>query len=282
MKKIIPFRISEPILLGFFSNLIVNIVFNPTEPNKWWSRQEIIVAIIFCTLITESNRFVEKKLETKYQWNVDTKKRFLFQLFYVSLILLFLVNVLGRIYHWLIGDEFYLLNEIIIINLIIFIITFFLVVFKWTSFFYKKWKTSEINLQENKVKIEKLSSNIKQANASIKVRKKNSDYFVKAENVRIVLSELGVVKVFTNTNESYTFNGTLNKISSLLPENLFFPVTRNSIVHHQQIISLTPSTYGKIEVKIKNNHSKESVITVSRLKAAAFRKWYHSTSSINL
>lgn len=282
LKRINYWRVLEPLLLGFVSNLAVNIIFNPSAPSKWWSIEELIVAILFCTLITEANRFVEKKIESKYNWRTGAKKRFFYQLLNVAIILIFLVNVIGRIYHWLIDDEFYMLSEVIIINLIVFIITFFLVIFKWTSHFYKEWKTSQINLEKTNVKFEKLASKLQQTNESIKLRKKNSDHIVNAKDLRVIKSDFGVVKVFMINKEWYIFQGTLSKITSLLPENLFFPVTRNMIVHFEQIISLTSSTYGKIQVKLKDTNSTEIDITVSRLKASAFRKWYHSTSSIKL
>ncbi|MEO0341168.1 MAG: hypothetical protein AAF242_18380, partial [Bacteroidota bacterium] len=151
-------RIVEPILLGFFANLFVNIMFNPGAPDKWWSKTEIVMAILFCTVITESNRFIEKRLAARYDWKADTWKRFLYQLLFVTLILLILVNGIGRLYHWMRGDTFYDLGEIIVINLIVFTITLVLVLLKWAGHFYRQWETSENNLDETKQKFAALSA----------------------------------------------------------------------------------------------------------------------------
>jgi len=274
--------IFETILLGFIANLLINIIFNPSNPDNWWSITELIVAILFCLPITLANRFIENKLEAKFNWTIDTRKRFFYQLLYVTIIILFIVNVIGRIYFLIIDDPFFTKSEILIINLVVFIITLLLVIFKWALHFYKKWKNSEVNFKETNLKFEELKFKLRSSNKSLRLQKQNRDYITSVEEVRQVKSEFGVVRVYMKNGDSYIFQDTLSKIASLLPENKFFHLTRNMIAHHKQIISIKSSTYGKVLVKLKDVNLEENEIFVSRLKASTFRKWYNSISSLNL
>ena len=98
----------------------------------------------------------------------------------------------------------------------------------------------------------------------------------------MIKSQFGIVKVFMANDDWYVFEGTLTKLDPLLPEHLFFRATRNIIVHRQQILSISSASFGKILVKIKEPQTDDLAVFVSRLKAAAFRKWYHSSSPTNL
>lgn len=274
--------IVEPILLGFIANLLINVFFDPSNPDNWWSIPELIIAILFCMPITLANRFIENKLEAKFSWTIDIGKRFFYQLLYLTLIVLITVNAIGRIYHWIIDEPFYTKSEILIINLVVFILTLLLVIFKLALHFYKKWKISEVNFKETHLKFEELRYKSRSSNKSLRLQKRNRNYIISVEEVRLVKSEFGVVRVYMKNGDSYIFQDTLSKIASLLPENRFFQLTRNIIAHHTQIVSIESSTYGKVLVKLKDVNLKETGISVSRLKASTFRKWYNSISSSNL
>ena len=274
--------IVESILLGFIANLLINLFFNPGNPKDWWSIPELIIAILFCIPITFSNRVIENKLEAKFNWTTDTGKRFFYQLLYLTIIVLITVNVIGRIYHWIIEEPFYTNSEILIINLVVFIMTLLLVIFKWALHFYKKWKISEVNLKETNLKFEELRYKSRRSNKSLRLQKRNSDYIISVEEVRLVKSEFGVVRVYMKNGDSFFFKDTLSKIASLLPEDRFFQLTRNMIAHYTQIVSIESATYGKVLVRLKDVSFEENEIFVSRLKASAFRKWYNSISSSNL
>ncbi|WP_298901757.1 LytTR family transcriptional regulator DNA-binding domain-containing protein [uncultured Psychroserpens sp.] len=271
-------RLLDPLLLGSFANLIINMLFNPSHPGNWLSMQEFVTAFIFCIPITEVNRFVGKKLEAKYNWNNEAKKRFFFQLLYLTLILVFIINVLGRVYHWYLADEFYTNEEILIINLVVFIIALILVIIKWAVQFYNKWVFSEWNLKKVNIKLDELLSKPELTARSIKLKKRNRDYLANIDDIRIAKSEFGIIKIHMENGEIFIFQGTLRKLASLLPEHFFFPVTRNIIIHFDKVASMSSSTYGKISVKIKKHDSTEEEIIVSRLKASKFRKWYNSSS----
>lgn len=274
--KINFWRILEPILLGSFGNIIINIVFNPGNPSGWWSKTEFVVAIIFCVPITEINRLVEKKLEDRYGKD-RSYKLFFYQLLILSFSILIILNVLGRAYHWLMYDDFYEWGEILVINLIVFMLSSFLVTFRWAYKFYRRLKVTESNLDESQHEIEKLASKVNHSDQIIILTKLQGDFSVKAQNIRIAIIEYGSVKVFDMENIFYGYQGTLTELSTLLPDSLFFQVTRNVIVHRKTIQSIASLPYGKIQLKIHDFGSKITEATVSRPKASSFRKWYHIT-----
>lgn len=271
-------RILEPILLGSSANLIINIIFDPMNPYGWWSVTEFIIAILFCIPITEMNRFIEKKLESKFK-STNPNKLFLYQLLLLSFVMLLILNVIGRLYHWLIYDDFYESGEIIVINLIVFAISFLLVFFKWSKMFYNRWKSTELHLEKSNIELDKMSSILQKSNQVLILKKLNEDFSIKIQDIRLAKIEYGNVKIYTVDYEFYLFPGTLNEFISLLPENLFFQATRNVILHRDIIVSISPSTYGKVLIKIDDAFLEIEEITVSRPKASAFRKWYYSTST---
>tara|TARA_R110002073_G_scaffold108336_1_gene243298 strand:- start:4528 stop:5355 length:828 start_codon:yes stop_codon:yes gene_type:complete len=271
-------RILEPILLGSSANLIINIIFDPTNPYGWWSISEFIIAILFCVPITEMNRFIERKLESKFK-SANPNKLFLYQLLLLSFVMLLILNVIGRLYHWLIYDGFYESGEIIVINLIVFAISFLLVFYKWSKRFYTKWKSTELHLEKSNIELDKMSSKLQKSNQILILKKLNEDFSIKAQDVRLAIIEYGNVKVYTFDYEFYIFSGTLNELVLLLPENSFFQATRNVVVHRDVIVSISAATYGKVLLKVDNKLLASEEITVSRPKASVFRKWYHTTST---
>jgi len=269
-------RVLEPILLGSTANIIINIVFNPSNPSGWWSKTEFVVAILFCVPITELNRVVERRLMKKYS-GLNSYKLFAYQLLILSFLLLLLLNGVGRIYHWLIYDDFYEWGEIFIINLIVFLVSFFLVTFKWSVRFYNQLKLTEDHLDKSTQEVHKLSSKLNHSNQTINLKKIDGDYKVNVSDIRIAFIEYGNVKVYDQENTFYTYQGSLTDLANLLPENLFFLATRNIIVHRKTIKSISSLPYGKIQLQIEGFETTISEATVSRPKASSFRKWYHIT-----
>ncbi len=281
IQKELIWRVLEPILLGSFANLLVNIAFNPLNFSKWWSLSEFIVAILLCICITEINRLLERKIESYYSWTLEPAKRFLCNLFFLTLSVAFVVNVLGNLYVLAIGDSFYTFGEMVTINLMTFLMAFLLTIFRWTAHFFTKWKGAEVVLNESNTRFNSLIAELNEENEVITLTKSNRDYILNIIDVRMALLEFGVVKVYMSNDDFYVFNGSLSKLASLLPERLFFPVTRNMIVHKKTIHSISSASYGKIELQIEGVLSKSMTVHVSRLKASSFRKWYNSISGIN-
>ncbi|MTI41168.1 LytTR family DNA-binding domain-containing protein [Fulvivirga lutimaris] len=268
----IVWRVINPILVGCTANFLINFVFNPQNPAS--SLKEYLTAIIFSAFITELNHFIDLRLSLKYNWIVYPLKRFLFNLLFLVLALLFVINIIGLGYMWIIENDYFNWHQLLIINLITFFISLVFTIINWTSFFFKNWRASEIVLSESQTKLNSLITKVEKADEIIHLQKGNSKYAVRVADVREARSEHGVVKVYRQDHEHFIYDGSLSELSGLLPDDWFFSIGRNRIVHRESIIRITSSTYGKILISIVG--SKEE-ITVSRLKASKFRKWYYSS-----
>lgn len=267
-------RVLQPIILGSLVNILVNYIFSPGDPDFILS--EFIVAIGLCIPLTELNRYIDRRLEMYYSWTRSFRKRFLYHLGLLSLSALCILNVVGNIYIWITsGIDFYSFEEMFVINLSLFVVLFLMTFFNWGASFYREWKRAETTLEHSQQEIEKLSSNLNKASETIAFQLGKKQINVPARGVLFAKSEYGIVRVWTKESR-VIFSGTLQQLQSLLPEHLFFPVARNVIIQKKMIKSISSSTYGKIDVEIKDSDDK---ITVSRQKASAFRKWYNSGSA---
>lgn len=267
-------RILEPILLGSIANIVINFIFNPASPD--FILKEFLIAIVFATILTEINRFIDLRLERKHSWAKNLGKRFFYQLTYLTVSLIVVINVIGNIYIWLIGDGFYSLRELLIINLCVFVVALLLTFFKWSVHFYKNWINAEHNLTDSTKELNKLKSEFEKGSNQIELQKGNGLLQLNAEDINFVKSDLGVVWVYYDHSKA-VFNGPLLGLMEMLPNHLFFHATRNTIIRQEMILSISPSTYGKIDLKLKDMVDGNCSITISRLKAASFRKWRNSS-----
>ena len=272
----LPFRrIFQPLFLGSVANIIVNYVFDPESPDFFLS--EFIVAILLSIPITEFNYHIDKRLERRFSWTRSFSKRFFYHLGLLTLSVLFVLNVIGNIYVWITHDGFYTLNEMIIINAVLFVVLLLITFFNWAISFYKGWKKTESHLEHSKIEIRKLSSHLNEEAQQINFEQGKKKVSIPAKEVLMAKSEHGIVRVWI-TEGNVLYSGSLQNLLKKLPKHRFFLIARNVIVQKEMIKSITSSTYGKVIVEIKDTNEQ---ITVSRQKAASFRKWYNSTSSQN-
>ncbi len=269
-------RIIEPILLGSIANIVINFIFNPASPD--FILEEFLIAIVFAAMLTEINRIIDFRLERKLSWTKNLWKRFLYQLVYLTAALLVVINIIGNIYTWMIGDGFYSLKELLIINLCVFVVALLFTFFKWSVHFYKNWMNAEHSLTDSTKELNELKSEVEKSSNQIELQKANSILQISAKDINFVKSDLGVVWVYYDGTKA-VFNGSLLSLMELLPRHLFFLATRNTIIRQETILSISPSTYGKIDLKLKDIDNDNTSITISRLKAASFRRWRNSSSN---
>jgi len=193
--------------------------------------------------------------------------------------LVILLNVLGNAYLWIAGLGFFKWSEVLIINMVTILVAMFLTILNWAIYFYQRWTKAESAVKDSETKISRLKSQLSKSSDLVELQKGTAKFRIEASNIRLAIHHFGFVKVYTDKNEQRIFNGSLAELRDKLPEHLFFQATRNTIVHKDTIISVAPSTYGKLDLTIKESTAKNSGLVVSRLKAASFRKWYNSTSA---
>jgi LytTr DNA-binding domain len=271
-------RILEPIVLGSVANLIINFIFNPYSYE--FRLDELAVACILSIPITELNRYIDKKLERRFNWITHPRKRFVIHLVLISSGMLICLNVLGNAYVWITQQGFFSWKEAGLINLVTLCLAILLTMVNWSFHFYSGWKNAEATMAGAFRTVNNLERRIVQQDQFIELQKGSSKIKVESKTVRIATIELGVVRVYADKDQYGVFAGTLTQLYSQLPDYWYFQVTRDTILHRDVIKTISSSTFGKIDLTIyENDDSSPSIYTVSRPKAAAFRRWYNSNST---
>ena len=267
----------QPVLLGTVANVLVNIIFDPAQPDFLWS--EFLAAVLLAVPITELNRLIDVRLEKKYNWITSFTRRFVYHLAFLLLSTLLILNGVGNLYIFLRGEDFYAWNELITINVVAFAVSLLLTFFTWMAFYYQRWKLAESSLHQSKDQLDEIKSRMDREARSITLYKGNKQFRLPAQEIRQAKSQLGIVRVWLADGGQGIFQGTLTELLGLLPQQLFFPAGRNMIIHRDTIQSVSSSSYGKIALEIDPYDSPDSRLTISRQKASAFRKWYNSAST---
>jgi hypothetical protein len=101
------------------------------------------------------------------------------------------------------------------------------------------------------------------------------------QNLIIPVAELAAVYVegeyamlLTTSFKKHLHDLSLEKIEKQLPEELFFRINRQVILHRQFIAGFERSENGKLSVLVSNAEILPSPVLVSRTKAAAFKNWF--------
>lgn len=173
---------------------------------------------------------------------------------------------------------YFSIKEILIINIVTLCLAILLTLIKWVRHFYSYWIQAETKAIASEQIADELKLKLTQTAKLIEVQKGTSKSKIEIQNIRMAKIELGIVRVFSNVGDVAIYNGTLSELNDQLPAHLFFQVSRDAILHRETIKSITSSTFGKIELTIKEGNQTFTA-TVSRPKAALFRKWYNSMSA---
>lgn len=270
-------RILEPVLLGCISNVIVNILFNPG--NFHWVPAEFIVACLLAALITELNHYIDRRLDKKMSWVEAPLKRLITHFLLITVCLLIVLNVIGSIYMWSTGSGFFSRDELVIINSVVFTLAVILTAVKWSFQFYSRWIGAEARALKAASDTEALLVNLGKSAGAIEMQQGTARVLIKTQSIRMARLEFGTVRVYTADSETLVYPGTLSQLNNLLPDHLFFQASRDTIVHREVIKQISSSTFGKVLVTIHVSQDRE--LTISRPKAATFRKWLNSNSPLN-
>ncbi len=269
-------RILEPVLLGCLANVLVSFIFNPHSVEFFFD--EFLVACVLSVPITELNRYIDLWLEKKISWTKHPFRRFATHLLLISVCFVALLNTLGNAYMSLAEKGYFTFRELIIINSVTLCLAILLTLIKWVIHFYSHWMRAETKASVSEQLADELKRTLTQTTGLIDVQKGTSKTKLEVRNIRMAKIERGIVRVFSTTREGAIFSGSLSELNSQLPDYLFFQVSRDTIIHREAIESIASSTFGKIELTIKEG-DETATTSVSRPKAAMFRKWYNSISA---
>ena len=130
--------------------------------------------------------------------------------------------------------------------------------------YYGEWKESEHHRQEEK-KIRTTGFTVKHGKQSLLIPFNEISGFYTGDGYTILL----------NWQEQKFFPDlSLDKIEKQLPEEWFFRLNRQYIVHRDAITGFKRTNDGKIDVTIKGMENLPGTVQVSRTKAIVFKKWF--------
>lgn len=269
----------ESIVLGSLSNIVINFILNPLKPD--FILNEFLVASFLSIPIVLYNQIINLNLEHAYSWKIQPTKRIFYHFTLLALILLLSINLLGNVYLAIVENGYFDFKELVIINLLTLIVAGLLTIFRWTKYFYKRWLSTDLHLYQTQKELDSLKKLEQFSIQKIELQKGTQQYFVEVHEILWAKTEDGIVWVALKNGNHFINKNTLSQLMQMLPESQFFLVSRNVIVSKELISNISPSTYGKVSLTLKDSIRGEKHLTVSRPKAATFRKWFNSNSTCN-
>lgn len=150
-------------------------------------------------------------------------------------------------------------------DVFIFIIWFFVINGIYIGMHYhEEWKVSEHHRQEEK-KIRANGFTVKQGKQNV---------LIPFQDISGFCSEDGYTILLNVQNKKFFPDKSLDKIEKQLPEEWFFRLNRQYIIHRNAITGFKRANDGKIDVTIKQHENLPHIVQVSRTKAVVFKKWF--------
>ena len=114
---------------------------------------------------------------------------------------------------------------------------------------------------------------VKNKNERITIKVGNRTFFIGFNEIAFLYSTNKITNVVTNDNKQYIHDLSLDNLSNFFPDETFYRANRQFIVSRNVISEIKPLQNGKLDVLLNVRNGFPNHITVSRLKAAAFREW---------
>jgi len=130
-------------------------------------------------------------------------------------------------------------------------------------YFYRQWITAE-----------KEKNSGKGENGNIPVRIGNQNILVKFEDILLFCIESEYVQIIQRNNKKYFCDQSLEKLEKILPQNVFFRLNRQFIVHRQTVSGFKRIENGKLLVLLDTSIDFAGELIVSRTKSPTFKKWF--------
>jgi DNA-binding LytR/AlgR family response regulator len=152
------------------------------------------------------------------------------------------------------------------LDIFIFLIWFFVINGIYVGlYYYSQWSHSEkMRLEEKKLRQDGFT-----------VRSGKQNISVSFENIAGIYVENDYAILVTRDHKKHLLDQSLDKIEKMLPDELFFRANRQFILHRQSITGFERIDNGKINLLVAASGHLPAAITVSRVKAAGFRGWFH-------
>lgn len=222
-----------------------------------------VIALILWEFVRLSTRYLDKRLA----WTEQPGKRLLLQLAFGVILPSLLSFVftwiwMGAAYNQDIFKTSWLNNEFYTVILIILLIN--LVYFTW--WLYLNWKQqSELTLQGNP------ASGTDSIHKTIEVSKAGKTVLLPHTEIAYCYLSNSYCYIKPFDGDVFVTGYTLDEVSRMLGEFLFFRVNRQFLVSRKSCSAYKSIENGKIELDLVPGY--KSAVIVSQKRAHAFRKW---------
>ena len=213
----------------------------------WWAVRSIIL-------------YLDKKLP----YGNRPLKRILVQLLVTTMAGLLVIILLTELVSWIVRGRPAIANfyffDIFIIAIWFFVINGIYI----GMHYYSEWRESERQREEEK----------KLRTGGFTVRHGNQNLLFPFADILGFYAEEGYTILLTKENKKYFPDRSLDKIETILPEEIFFRLNRQYILHRKVVTGFKRTGNGKIEVLVNAPENLPSSIAVSRTKAGSFKNWF--------
>jgi len=104
--------------------------------------------------------------------------------------------------------------------------------------------------------------------------KKGSHFeYIDVKDVALVMSEDSITFLFSTDGMRHIYSKTLENLMDELPEDYFFQISRNAIVHIHAVHEIHPFHNQRLVVKLKNKLERDLQLIVSRGRVTGFKNW---------
>jgi hypothetical protein len=213
----------------------------------WWAVRSIII-------------YLDKKMP----YGSRPLKRILVQLVLTTTAGMSVIIVLTELVSWIARGRPALPN-FYFFDIFIIVIWFFVINGIYIGMhYYSEWRESERQRQEEK----------KLRTGGFTVKQGNQNLLLPFDEILGFYAEEGYTILVTNRNKKYFPDRSLDKIETGLPEELFFRLNRQYIVHRKALTGFKRTGNGKIDVLVNVPEILPASIPVSRTKAGSFKNWF--------
>jgi LytTr DNA-binding domain len=213
----------------------------------WWAVRSIII-------------YLDQQLPYTHR----PVKRICIQIFLTTVTGLLIIILLTELVSWIARGRPVPLN-FYLFDVFIFIIWFFVINGIYIGMhYYNEWKLSELQREEEK--------KVRAGGLTVRLGKQN--LLVPFSDILGFYSESGYTVLLTWQNRKYFPDKSLDKIEEALPEEFFFRLNRQFIVHRNALTGFKRTGDGKIDVLLKAPDNFPDAISVSRTRAVSFKNWF--------
>jgi hypothetical protein len=208
-------------------------------------------------------------LDKRMPYTDKPLKRILIQLLFTSVAGMLVIILLTELVSWIARGR-PALSNFYFFDIFIILIWFFVINGIYVGMhYYYQWKHSETQRREDK----------KIRTEGFAVKHGNQNLMMAFDDILGFYVEDGYTILLTWQNKKYFPDKSLDKIEDILPEEFFFRLNRQYIIHRKALTGFKRTGDGKIEVLINAHEGIPKAIPVSRLRAVSFKNWFQPAES---